>query len=94
MNDSDSETKPVFIPRPFQPRPKLFAAMLLLFAAWVGFMIWMYVKTVYPERQHKASPPSSVKIAPAVDALKQGVAHQAGISPESRRHRSDIAPAR
>jgi hypothetical protein len=65
MTDSDPEPRPVFTPTPLTPRPKLFAALLLIFAAWVAFMVWMYVATVYPAR-HKASPAAaSGKIAPA-----------------------------
>jgi len=37
-----------------KPRPRLFAVLCILFAAWIGVLVWLYVRTVYPVRH----PPS------------------------------------
>jgi hypothetical protein len=39
---------------PLKPRPRLFAAQLANFAIWVGALLAMYFKTVYPNR-HRAT---------------------------------------
>jgi hypothetical protein len=36
--------------RGLKPRKKLFAALLVLLALWVGLLVVMYVTTVYPIR--------------------------------------------
>lgn len=35
---------------PLTPRPRLFVALLVVFGAWLGVLVWMYVTTVYPQR--------------------------------------------
>jgi hypothetical protein len=51
-------------PRPLKPRPGLFVTLLILFALWTGFLIWMYVKTVYPTRGQRPDPiePAEIQI--------------------------------
>ena len=52
----DAPTQPAaaapkaFPVRPFTPRPMLFMGLLLLFVIWVGLLLTMYFRTVYPER--------------------------------------------
>ena len=38
---------PAINPRPFKPRPKLFAGLLVIFAAWVAWLIYLYFTTVH-----------------------------------------------
>lgn len=35
---------------PLSPRPRLFVAMMLGFVVWVGVLLGLYFKTVYPMR--------------------------------------------
>jgi hypothetical protein len=35
---------------PLKPRPKLFWALMLVFAIWLGALLTLYFKTVYPDR--------------------------------------------
>ena len=41
---------------PLKPRPKLFVALLVVFAAWLGVLLWMYATTVYPQRPATVTP--------------------------------------
>ncbi|HYE17473.1 MAG TPA: hypothetical protein VEA69_03460 [Tepidisphaeraceae bacterium] len=43
--------------RPLKPRRALFAVLLLFFLLWVGGLLWMWWKTVYPMR-HPAQQPA------------------------------------
>ena len=36
--------------QPLKPRPKLFAALMIGFAIWLGVLLTLYFKTVYPMR--------------------------------------------
>jgi hypothetical protein len=36
--------------KPLQPRPRLLALLSVAFALWIGFLVTLYVKTVYPRR--------------------------------------------
>ena len=36
--------------QPLKPRPKLFAALMIGFAIWLGVLLTLYFKTVYPIR--------------------------------------------
>ena len=49
---------------PLKPRPKLFLAMLLVFAVWLGILVTLYFKTVYPLRY-----PSTATTRPGASAL-------------------------
>jgi hypothetical protein len=40
-----------------KPRPRLFAALCVLFVIWIGVLVTLYVLTVYP-RRHSALPPA------------------------------------
>ena len=40
---------------PLKPRPKLFLGLLLLFAIWLGILLTLYFKTVYPLRHHSTA---------------------------------------
>ena len=37
-------------PRPFKPRRRLLAALSVLFAAWMAFLVVLYFTTIYPRR--------------------------------------------
>ena len=50
--------------QPLKPRPKLFAALMLIFAVWLGALLTLYFKTVYPERH-----PSAAATRPGASAL-------------------------
>ena len=49
---------------PLRPRPKLFIALLVLFAIWLGILLTLYFKTVYPLRY-----PSTAATRPGASAL-------------------------
>jgi hypothetical protein len=49
---------------PLTPRPKLFAAIMVTFAIWLGVLLTLYFKTVYPERH-----PSAATTRPGASAL-------------------------
>ena len=40
---------------PLKRRPKLFVGLLLLFAIWLGILLTLYFKTVYPLRHHSTA---------------------------------------
>ncbi|HSI34797.1 MAG: hypothetical protein ACAI43_20725 [Phycisphaerae bacterium] len=48
---------PVEPVRPLKPRRTLFAVLLLFFLLWVGALVFMWWKTVYPMR-HPAQQPA------------------------------------
>jgi hypothetical protein len=39
---------------PMRPHKGLFIALCLVLVAWVGLLLWMYFKTVYPLRHGNA----------------------------------------
>jgi hypothetical protein len=39
---------------PMRPHKGLFVTLCLVLAGWVGFLLWMYFKTVYPLRHGNA----------------------------------------
>jgi hypothetical protein len=39
---------------PMRPHKGLFITLCLVLAAWVGFLLWMYFKSVYPLRHGNA----------------------------------------
>ena len=41
--------------RPLRPAPKLFAALLIGFAIWLGALLALYYKTVYPLRHQPSA---------------------------------------
>ena len=45
-SDSKSESQPIDWPPPFRPHRKLLAVSLVVFAIWVGFLLWMYFTQV------------------------------------------------
>lgn len=47
-----------------KPHPKLFAAIMVIFAIWLGVLLTLYFKTVYPERH-----PSATATRPGASAL-------------------------
>jgi hypothetical protein len=47
---SNGGQPPPSMPQPLKPRRGLFIALCLIFAAWVGGLVAMYFKTVYPHR--------------------------------------------
>jgi hypothetical protein len=40
---------------PLKPHPLIFIALCIVIALWVGALVWMYVKTVYPQRHHAST---------------------------------------
>ena len=46
---------------PFTPRPRLFLVLSILFALWIGAMLWMYFATVYPHRN--LTPPATKELS-------------------------------
>lgn len=40
---------------PLKPRPRLFVALLVGFAVWLGGLLLLYFKTVYPQRHPSAA---------------------------------------
>jgi hypothetical protein len=50
-------------PKPLKPRPRLFVALCAIFALWVGALLLMYFKTVYPSR-HRPSTQATHVIHP------------------------------
>ena len=53
------ELEHIYLP-PLQPRKKLFVWGLVIFGLWVGFLIVIYVTTVYPQRHgHRAAQSAS-----------------------------------
>jgi hypothetical protein len=40
---------------PLKPRPKLFWALLIFFVIWIGALLALYFKTVYPHRHPSAA---------------------------------------
>jgi hypothetical protein len=50
--------RPVLQPKPFKPRRKLFAVLMIAFAVWVAALVVMYFATVYPSREGAPPAPS------------------------------------
>ena len=48
---------------PLKPRPLLFKILSLVFAAWIAFLVYLYVKTVHPRRSVAPDPVSAVSRA-------------------------------
>jgi hypothetical protein len=42
--------------QPIAPRPKLFRLLMVGFVVWVGVLLGLYLKTVYPMRHAGTSP--------------------------------------
>jgi hypothetical protein len=51
--------------KPLKPRPKLFAALMIGFAIWLGVLLTLYFKTVYPMRY----PSDAAATRPGASAL-------------------------
>lgn len=49
---------------PLKPRPRLFVALMLGFVVWLGVLLTLYFKTVYPQRH-----PSAAATRPGASAL-------------------------
>ena len=48
-------TTPAPAPLPFKPRPRLFAALMIGFAVWMGALLTLYYRTVAPLRHHPST---------------------------------------
>ena len=48
-------------PRPLSPRPRLFATLSLLFAAWMVFLVILYFTTISPRRS--VAPGDNISVA-------------------------------
>ena len=46
--------------RPLKPRPLLFKILSLVFAAWIAFLVYLYVTTVQPRRSVAPEPVTAV----------------------------------
>ena len=55
--------------RPLTPRPLLFKILSVVFAAWIAFLVYLYVKTVHPRRSVAPDPVSAVQ--PATPLLER-----------------------
>jgi hypothetical protein len=42
-------------PAPLRPRPKLFLTLFVIFLVWLGVLLAMYFKTVYPHRSQTST---------------------------------------
>jgi hypothetical protein len=52
----EPSAKPVLVPIRVKPHRKLLILFCLLFAAWIGLLLLLYFKTVYPLRHPAISP--------------------------------------
>ena len=43
------ELEHLFLP-PLEPKKKLFVWLCVIFGVWVGFLVFLYATTVYPQR--------------------------------------------
>jgi hypothetical protein len=57
-------TPPEAAVEPLKPRPRLFAVLLVFFLIWVGLLVALYLRTVYPMRY-----PSTATTRPGASAL-------------------------
>lgn len=57
-----------FLP-PLKPVPKLFAALLVGFAIWLGVLLTLYFQTVYPLRRHAPSTDAATATRPGASAF-------------------------
>ncbi len=61
MSQTKVEYQPARTETPVSKRARLFLVLFgVLFAIWVGAMVWMYLTTVYPHPVH-ITPPVSDK---------------------------------
>ena len=51
----DKKAPPEVACQPLRPRPKLFAALLVVFAIWLVVLLTLYFRTVYPLRYPSAT---------------------------------------
>jgi hypothetical protein len=61
---TDAPSQGEFTCAPLKPRPKLFAILLIAFVIWLGVLLALYFKTVYPQRY-----PSTAATRPGASAL-------------------------
>ena len=52
-------------PQPLTPRPVLFKLLLAVFAAWMGFLVYLYFTTIHPRRS--VAPDGLSPAAPALE---------------------------
>ena len=55
--------RPLPSPTPLKPRPRLFAALMLLMALWIAFLLILYFTTVYPKR-NQGQPIAAITLPP------------------------------
>lgn len=48
--DAKGKTEAVAPAKPLKPQPRVFWGLLIGFVVWVGVLLGLYFKTVYPER--------------------------------------------
>jgi hypothetical protein len=53
-------------PIPMKPRPRLFVALLIVFAVWVGVLVMMYFTTVRAHHQRRRPPAPQPRATAAV----------------------------
>jgi hypothetical protein len=47
---SEPRDEPLPVVDPLTPRPKLFVVLVIVFAVWMAFLVFLYFKTVYAHR--------------------------------------------
>ena len=53
--------------QPFTPRPLLLGVLSTVFFAWLAFLVYLYVTTVYPHRSVAPTTAVSAVVAPVGD---------------------------
>ena len=62
-------TQQEIAPAPFKPLPTLFKVLLVGFALWLGALLTLYFKTVYPLRHDASATPAAAATRPGASAL-------------------------
>jgi len=63
--------KPAPVVDPLTPRPRLFVALVIVFAAWMAFLVFLYFKTIHPHRS--TAPKSEVALVAARRSAAQSI---------------------
>ena len=56
-------------PKPLRPHPRLFLALFVVFLVWLGLLLTMYFKTVYPYRAAQTSTGAEAGARPGASGL-------------------------
>ena len=63
------QSPPQTPPEPLRPHPKLFVALFVAFLLWLGVLVTMYFKTVYPYRASQTSTGADAGTRPGASGL-------------------------